>query len=101
MGITDDKLIDKLINILRVSIFEARVVFHCCRCVVADVMIQSVITKITLLRQPGAGVCCEMPLASLHPNKHKYTRYQIHTNMTLHGRVSAACYLGSGIIIPF
>ena len=77
MGITDDKLIDKLINILRVSIFEARVVFHCCRCVVADVMIQSVITKITLLRQPGAGVCCEMPLASLHPNKHKYTRYQI------------------------
>ena len=44
-----------------------------CRCVVADVMIQSAITKITLLSKPGAD-CCEMPLASLHPNKHKYTR---------------------------
>ena len=48
-----------------------------CRCVVVNVMIQSAITRITLLR------ACEMPLASLHPNK--YTRHQILTNMTLHG----------------
>ena len=77
----------------RIRLFDLcfRPCVRLCRCVVVDVMIQSAITRITLVRP------CEMPLASLHPNK--YTRCQIQTNMTLHS--TWPCLLGFVIIIPF